>query len=173
MDLLELPQPTAEHYRQSYGSPPDRSLYVTRGFLKARYIDPDGDGILQLKKQYVDELINQIKAHEIAFRKLMISSETLTEVVISLQRSTTEATAAECLNEVRTSDVFEICQTPRTRFDAAAEHFEYLHGKDPNFGEFIDYQVMMEKRIRYVATWDTDFESFDRISLLPLTRWGV
>jgi hypothetical protein len=32
---------------------------------------------------------------------------------------------------------------------------------------------MMEERIRYVATWDTDFESFDRISLLPLTRWGV
>jgi predicted nucleic acid-binding protein len=173
MDLLELPQPTAEHYRQSYGSPPDRYLYVTRGFLKARYVDPDGDGVRQLKKRYVDELVNQIEDHEIAFRKLVISSETLTEVVISLQRSSTEAAAGECLNEVRTSDVFEISQTPRNRFDAAAAHFEYLHGKDPNFGEFMDYQVMMEERIRYVETWDTDFESFDRISLLPLTRWGV
>jgi hypothetical protein len=89
MDLLELPQPTAEHYRQSYGSPPDRYLYVTRGFLKARYVDPDGDGVRQLKKKYVDELVNQIEDHEIAFRKLVISSETLTEVVISLQRSST------------------------------------------------------------------------------------
>jgi predicted nucleic acid-binding protein len=152
MDLSTLPQPTAEHYRQSYGSPPDRSLYVTRDFLKARYIDPDGDGVLQLKKQYVDELLRQIEAKEIAFRKLVVSNETLTEVVISLHREGTEAGAGECLREVRTNDIFEIAQTSRDRFDAAAGHFEYLRDKDPNFGEFIDYQVMMEEGIRYVAT---------------------
>jgi predicted nucleic acid-binding protein len=172
MDLLTLPQPTAEHYRQSYGSPPDRSLYVTRGFLKMRYVDPDGDGVLQLKKQYIDELVNQIEDHEIAFRNLVISSETLTEVAISLHRDETEADAAECLNEVRNNNTFEIIQTPRDRFDAAASHFEYIRKKEPNFGEFIDYQVMVEKQIRYVVTWDTDFESFDWISLLPITRWG-
>lgn len=138
-----------------------------------RYVDPDGDGVVQLKKQYIDELVRQIEEGEIAFKNLVISSETLTEVVISLHRSGTEAEAAECLNEVRTSDVFEVIQTPQERFDAAAAHFEYIRNKDPNFGEFIDYQVMMENRIQYVVTWDSDFESFKRISLLPISRWGT
>jgi len=173
MDLSTLPQPTVEHYRQSYASPPDRSLYITRGFLKARYTDPDGDGVLRLKKQYIDELINQIDGKEIGFRKLVISSETLTEVAISLHRGGSEMNAAECLSEVRSNDIFEIAQTSRNRFDAAAAHFEYLNGKNPNFGEFIDYQTMMEEGIQYVATWDTDFTSFDWISLLPTSRWGI
>lgn len=171
MDLLDLPYPTTEHYAQPFGSSFDRSLYITRGFLKPRYTQPT-DSKTEVKKQYVDELVRQIENHEIAFRRLVVSSQTLTEVVISLHRDYTEEEAEECLQEVRSSDTFEVLQTSTERFDKAASSFDGTQDKDPNFGEFIDYQVMQDEDIQYAATWDSDFMSFDQISLLPVVWWG-
>jgi predicted nucleic acid-binding protein len=172
MDLLTLPYPTTQHFEQPFGRSLERSLYITRGFLKARYSNSD-DPVTKKKKEYVDELVLMIESHEIAFRQLIVSSETLAEVVISLHRDYTEEQAEECLREVRSNDTFEVMQTSRERFDRAASHFEEIRNKEPNFGEFIDYQVMKDEEIRYVATWDTDFTSFDRISMLPVVRWGT
>lgn len=171
MNLLDLPYPTAEHFRQPFGGSLDRLLYVTRGFLKPRYPDSSSNE-MAIKKQYIDELIQQIENHDIAFRKLVISNETLTEVAVSLHRDYTETEAEECLREVRTSETFQVMQTSRERFEEAALHFESVQNKEPNFGEFIDYQVIRDKDIQYVATWDTDFTSFENISMYPISRWG-
>jgi predicted nucleic acid-binding protein len=171
MDLLDLPYPTTEHYKQPFGSSLDSLLYITRGFLKPRYTEPT-DSETEVKKQYVDELVHQVENHEIAFRRLVISSQTLTEVVISLHRNDTEEEAEECLQEVRSSDTFKVIQTSSEHFEMAASNFEETQDKDPNFGEFIDYRVIQEEEIQYVATWDSDFTSFDQISLLPVVRWG-
>lgn len=172
MDLLNLPYPTTEHFQQPFGSQLDRTLYITRGFLKPRYAEPKTPEIRK-KKLYVDELARQVQNHEIAFRRLAISNETLTEVAISAHRDYAEEKAEECLQEVRSSDTFKVIQTHRERFDKAASHFERTQDKEPNFGEFIDYQVMRDEEIQYVATWDTDFKSFDEISMLPVVRWGI
>jgi predicted nucleic acid-binding protein len=102
---------------------------------------------------------------------LVLSNETLTEVAISLHRDYTEKEAEECLEEVRTRDMFKVVQTSSDRFDRAASHFIDICGKDPNFGEFIDYQLMADENIQYVSTWDSDFMSFEDISLLPVSRW--
>lgn len=171
MDLLDLPYPTAEHFRQPFGSSLDGLLYVTRDFLKPKYVDSPSGEILT-KNNYVAELVQQIENHDIRFRKLVISNETLTEVVVSLHRDYTETEAEKCLREVRTSETFQVIQTSRERFDEAASHFESVRNKDPNFGEFIDYQVMQDENIQHVATWDTDFTSFEDISMYPISRWG-
>jgi len=170
MDLLKLPYPTTEHFQQSYGSSLERQLYITRGFLKPRYEDTD-DSVIMKKKQYVDELVEEIENYDIPFRQLVLSNETLTEVAISLHRDYTEKEAEECLEEVRTRDMFKVVQTSSDRFDRAASHFIDICGKDPNFGEFIDYQLMADENIQYVSTWDSDFMSFEDISLLPVSRW--
>ncbi len=171
MNLLDLPYPTAEHFKQPFGGSLDRLLYITRGFLKPRYANsPSGETLA--KNQYVSELIQQIEDYDIAFRKLVISNETLTEVAVSLHRDYTETEAERCLQEVRTSETFQVIQTSRERFDEAASHFESVRNKDPHFGEFIDYQVMQDENIQYVATWDTDFTSFGDISMYPISRWG-
>jgi len=172
MDLLDLPYPNASHFQQSYGSQLDGSLYITRGFLKPRYADTT-DMVTKKKKEYIDELIQQIENREIAFRRLVISNETLTEVAISLHRDYTEKEAERCLREVQSRDVFEVIQTSKERFERAVSHFERLEDKNPNFGEFIDYQVMQDKDIQHLATWDTDFTTFGQITMLPVTRWGV
>lgn len=171
MNLLDFPYPTTEHFKQPFGSSLDRLLYITRGFLKPRYTNPTTPEMTK-KKQYVDELVQQIEGHEIAFRRLVISSQTLTEVAISLHREYTEEEAEECLQEVQSSDTFKVIQTQKERFANAVSHFESVRDKDPNFGEFIDYQVMQDEEIHYVATWDTDFLSFEQISMLPVVRWG-
>jgi predicted nucleic acid-binding protein len=170
MDLTKLPYPRTTHFEQPFGRSLDRSLYVTRDFLKPRYADA-ADPETKKKERYVDELVRQIENHEITYRRLVISSQTLTEIVISLHRDHSESEAEECLEEVRRSGAFEIVQTPRERFDRAADHFDRVGNKDPNFGEFLDYQVMRDEGVRYVATWDTDFTTFDGIELLPVVRW--
>lgn len=170
MDLSKIPYPTAEHFRQSYGGSLDRSLYITRGFLKPRYADsPSGN--MMAKKDFINELIRLIDEHEIAFRTLVISNVTLAEVVISLHRDYSEAEAEECLQEVRTSEPFQVIHTSGDRFSEAASHFESVQNKDPNFGEFIDFQVMQDNDIQHVATWDNHFTSFEDISLHPISVW--
>lgn len=171
MDLLKLPYPTTTHFKQPFDSSLERSLYITRGFLKPRYAEATTPETKK-KKEYVDELVQQIKNHDIAFRRLVISSETLTEVAISLHRDYTETEAQECLQEIQSSNMFEVIQTPKERFDGATSHFAYIRNKEPNFAEFIDYQVMQDEGIQYVATWDTDFTNFHRVSMLPVVRWG-
>lgn len=128
MDLLNLPYPTTKHFEQPFGGSLDGSLYITRGFLKPRYADT-ADSEIKKKKQYMDELVRQIDNHEIAFQRLVISSETLTEVAISLHREYTEKEAEECLQEVRSSDMFDVMPTSKERFDKAASHFKRISDK--------------------------------------------
>jgi len=172
MDLSTLPTPTAEHFQQSFGSPPEKSLYITRGFLKAKF-ERDPIGQTKKKQSYIQELITLIENKEIAFRQLMVSNETLTEVAISLHRDYTEKEAEECLQEVLSNDVFNVIQTTEERFNEAATHFKDTESKTPNFAEFIDYQVLCDEDISHVATWDTDFTYFGEITMLPNVRWGT
>lgn len=172
MDLSRLPPPTAEHFRQSYGTPLDRSLYVTRGFLKPRYA-PSPDGDMALKKNYVNELIQQISNTELPFRELVISNETLAEVAVSTHRDYTEEAAEDCLSELLSEDKFRVVYTSEARFADAAANFHSRSGKEPNFAEFIDRQVMDDEDIQHVVTWDSDFHSFAGVTMLPISYWGT
>lgn len=174
MNIADLPSPDLSQFEQ-YGIQRRASkIYIGREFLKFRYQEGPTDDTTVTKQNYVDEFFELVAEIETPFRELHITQSTLTEVTIWLQRKQSETAAEQCLVEALNDSPIVVRPTTDAVFQSAMEAFITDTNKDPNFGEYLDYETMQETGIKHILTWDSDFCQFsDTVTMLPHAMWNM
>lgn len=174
MSKKQIDEPKTAHFLPSQERWTD-TVVVGQKFLASIFYsfdrDTPGNSDEEIRKRdFSHKFIQGIKDSELPFERIIVNQHTIDEAATHLKRNYSTGEAINCVQIVRSSDVFEIASVDSELFIEVCERFDSWSDQDGSFTDFvIGVQSELNNR-RCIATWDSHYTPFD-LELLPNCDW--
>lgn len=160
-----ITQPRLAHFS------PDPSEYTQRLVLGPKFLasmfrsNPDDDAAPN--QRFARALLDWMRNEEIAYKRLLINQHVLDEAATHLKKHNVPAAAFECVETVRSSELFVICETDAEAFAESCRTFCEYDDHDGAMTDFITKTFLERSETPYLATWDDHYQPFSDLNLVP------
>jgi predicted nucleic acid-binding protein len=120
-----------------------------------------GDDLHTLSATFIE----YVRTGAIPYRRLLVNEHALDEAATRLKRKATMRQAARLLTAVEESEYLRLERVPDDTFDDARTRFVEWDDYTASFTDFVVVEHMNTLDIDHLATYDSDFDAFDIMTL--------
>jgi hypothetical protein len=152
------------------GVPPSR-IVLGRTFLAGAYYEDHRNESERRKYEFGQEFFREMANGELPYQQVIVTWNTLATVLAHLDSKWSREQAETCLQKFEETDQFAVHYPDETIYQKALSEFLSRSGNGPNVHEFADYLYMRELNVSMYIDWDSDFQFFEDLTLLPHSYW--
>lgn len=119
------------------------------------------------EQHFSRKFLKWVKNEELPYKRLILNQHALDEAATHLKKKGSPDTAFSCVDTVLSSEIFNVRVTNRDEFKDACNTFCKFDDHDGAMTDFITKSVIENSDTSYLVTWDSHYQAFDQVKLLP------
>ena len=169
--MRQVPEPRIEHFNP-YPNNYSQKLVVGPKFLGSIFrSNPSGDEEGR-RQRFSTELLRWMKNEEIPYKRLIVNRHVLDEAATRLKKKARPRDAFRCVKTVLESKVIVVQKMDDDAFDEACTGFREFSDHEGAMTDFVTKTFTQNSDTSYLATWDSHYQAFEDITLLPLCDYS-
>lgn len=158
-------EPRLEHFKP-YSANYTQHLSMGPKFISSIFhTNPTGEG--KRKQLFSQSLLTWIKDGDLAYKRILVSQHAFDESATRLKKKSSTKDAIDCVQTILSSEIFEVRGADYEEFESACETFCEYDDHDGAMTDFITKTFTENTKTSYLATWDSHYQSFRNLDLLP------